>query len=95
MNIADLKPGMRKISLFGQIESIEAPRDVQTKFGPGQVAKATLIDNSGSVQLVLWNENITKVGVGQHVSIENGYVDSYRGDLQLNVGRYGKLEVSA
>jgi len=95
MKISDLKPGMRRVDLFGQIESIEAPRDVQTKFGPAQVAKATLVDNSGSVQLVLWNENVSKVGAGQHVSVENGYVDSYRGELQLNVGRYGKLEVSA
>jgi replication factor A1 len=39
----------------------------------------------------LWNENISKVAVNDTIEIQNGYVDSFRGELQLNVGRYGKL----
>lgn len=91
MAIAQLKPGMRRISVTGHILDIETPRDVQTKFGPGQVATATLQDSSGSIKITLWNENIEKVQVGEQVTIENGYVDSFRGELQLNVGRYGKI----
>jgi len=93
MKIAELKPGMRRIDLEGKISAIETPRDVQTKFGPGQVASATLEDSTGSVKLTLWNETISKVAMGAHVSIQNGYVDSFRGELQLNVGRYGVLTV--
>jgi len=93
MNIADLKPGMRKVSVDGKVLDIENPRDVQTKFGPGQVTSATLKDASGVVNVTLWNENISKVTVGSNISIENGYVDSFRGQLQLQVGRYGKLTV--
>jgi replication factor A1 len=33
------------------------------------------------------------VEVGDIVRIENGYVNSYRGEIRLNVGRFGKLEV--
>jgi len=91
MKIAELKPGMRRVDVEGQIFEIDTPRDVQTKFGPAQVASATLEDSTGSVKLTLWNETISKVQPGDHVSISNGYVDSFRGELQLNVGRYGQL----
>jgi len=82
---------MRTVNLSGKIINIDGPRDVQTKFGPGQVATATLQDESGTVKVTLWNENISKVSLNDTVQIENGYVDSFRGELQLNVGRYGKL----
>jgi len=91
MKIAELKPGMRAVNVAGKITNVEQPRDVQTKFGPGQVATATLEDDSGTVKVTLWNELISKVSLNDSVQIENGYVDSYRGELQLNVGRYGKL----
>lgn len=93
MKIAELKPGMRRVDVMGEITEMERPRDVQTKFGPGQVASATLTDESGSVKITLWNESISKVQPGDTVSISNGYVDSFRGELQLNVGRYGSLTV--
>ena len=41
----------------------------------------------------LWNEQIDQVKVNSNVKIENGYVTSFRGETQLNVGRYGKLTV--
>src|SRR5437016_7332589 len=91
MKIAELKPGMRRVDVKGKIVDVESPREVQTKFGPGQVASATLQDESGSVKVTLWNENISKVAVNDTIEIQNGYVDSFRGELQLNVGRYGKL----
>ena len=82
---------MRRVDVAGKITNVDGPRDVQTKFGPGQVATATLEDDSGTVKVTLWNENISKVSVNDSIQIENGYVDSFRGELQLNVGRYGKL----
>ena len=91
MKIAELKPGMRAVNVAGKITNMEQPRDVQTKFGPGQVTTATLEDDSGTVKVTLWNEIISKVSLNDSVQIENGYVDSFRGELQLNVGRYGKL----
>lgn len=91
MKIAQLKPGMRRVDVTAKVIDIEEPREVMTKFGPGQVASATIQDESGSVKVTLWNENISKVAANDNVEITNGYVDSFRGELQLNVGRYGKL----
>src|SRR5690348_1493508 len=91
MKIAELKPGMRRVDVTGKVIDMESPREVQTKFGPGQVASATMQDESASVKVTLWNENISKVETGDTIEIQNGYVDSFRGELQLNVGRYGRL----
>jgi replication factor A1 len=55
------------------------------------VANAAIGDDSGRVVLVLWNEQIKQVQVGDRVRVENGYVSSYRGVTQLNSGLAGKL----
>jgi replication factor A1 len=56
-----------------------------------RVADSTLEDETGTVKLSLWNEQIDEVKVGDRVRIENGYTNTFRGDLQLNVGYYGRL----
>ncbi|MEM2082506.1 MAG: OB-fold nucleic acid binding domain-containing protein [Candidatus Bathyarchaeia archaeon] len=94
MKIAELKPGMRGVNLIGKIQEISAPRHVTTRFGGmSRVADAILSDESGAVRISLWNEQIDQVRPGDSIKVENGYVTSFRGEAQLNVGRYGKLSV--
>jgi len=94
MKISELRPGMKRVELQGRITEIGEVREVMTKFGePGRVATAVLEDDSGTIKLSLWNETIDTVSVNNTVKIENGYVTSFRGETQLNVGRYGKLTV--
>jgi len=92
MKISELKPGMKRVELQGRITEIGEVREVMTKFGePGRVATAVLEDDSGTIKLSLWNETIDTVSVNSTVKIENGYVTSFRGETQLNVGRYGRI----
>ncbi len=85
---------MRRIDIEGKITEIGEAREVMTKFGAAsRVANAAFEDDSGTIKLSLWNEDIDKVAVDDKVKIENGYVTSFRGETQLNVGRYGKLSV--
>jgi replication factor A1 len=94
MKIAELKPGMRRVDVTAKVVELSAPRDVTTRTGEQtRVSTAVVNDDSGSVKLTLWNEQIDQVAVGNNVVIENGYVTSFRGEIQLNVGRYGKLTV--
>jgi replication factor A1 len=57
------------------------------------VANATLKDETGSITLTLWNEQISQIKVGDKVKIENGYAKSFRNVLQLSTGKYGKITV--
>jgi len=91
--IADLKDGERKVNIQGKVTEKPEPRQLTTRFGKTQLSNATIEDDSGSIALPLWGEDADKVQEGVMVKIENGYVSSYNGSLQLNVGKYGKLTV--
>ena len=94
MKISELKPGMRRVDVEARILSLSEAREVTTRAGEqSRVATADVTDDSGTVKLTLWNEQIDQVKVNSSVKIENGYVTSFRGETQLNVGRYGKLTV--
>jgi replication factor A1 len=70
-------------------------REVMSRFKDEtyKVASAIIGDETGTVKLTLWNEQIDKVNVDNMVKVENGYVSSFRGEIQLNVGKFGKLTV--
>jgi len=86
---------MRRVDVEAKVLEISEPREVQSRY-TGQrfkVAEATITDGTGTIKLVLWNEQIDQVNPDDIVRIENGYVKTFRGEIQLNVGRYGKLTV--
>jgi replication factor A1 len=94
MKIAELKPGMKQVEIAAKVVSISDAREVTTRAGEqSRVAEAMVTDDSGTVKLTLWNEQIDQVKPDNSVTVENGYVTSFRGETQLNVGRYGKLTV--
>ncbi len=94
MKISELTAGMRRVEITAKILEISQAREVTTRRGEqSRVATAVVSDDSGNVKSKLWNEQIDQVKVNDTISIENGYVDSFRGETQLNVGRYGKLSV--
>jgi len=71
-------------------------RNVNTKMGgTSRVCDAKGKDGEGGiVALSLWNDEIDKVNVGDHVKIVNGWAREFRGEVQVSAGRQGKLEVS-
>lgn len=78
----------------GTIDSIGEPRTVNLKAGgQAQVADAVLKDETGQIKLTLWDAQIKMIKAGSKVSIENGYINSFKGENSLNVGKYGKLNV--
>ena len=94
MKISDLKAGMNKVDVEGKVISISDAKNVTTKYGKSaRVAECLLEDDSGSIVCSLWNEQIDMVKEGNTISIENGYVTSFRGEARLNIGKYGRLKV--
>lgn len=78
----------------GTIESISEPRTVNLKAGgQAQVADAIIKDDTGQIKLTLWDAQIKMVKAGSKVTVENGYINSFKGENSLNVGKYGKLNV--
>jgi replication factor A1 len=93
MNIDEIKSEMNDIMTEGRIVEKSEPRRVRTRFGLRSVAKATLEDKTGRIKLVLWEENIEKIDIGDKVKVSGSYVTEFRGQLQLNIPSFEKLLV--
>jgi len=58
-----------------------------------RVADALVGDETGCVVLTLWDDNIDKVNEEATLQITNGYVNLFRGNMRLNIGRYGSFQI--
>jgi replication factor A1 len=84
---------MSGINITGKITDIGEKRLVSTRFGDAFVAKAILEDETGSIPLNLWRDQINMVKVGDTIKIENGFSKEFRGQTELNIGTRGKITV--
>jgi replication factor A1 len=85
---------MRRVDVEADVIKVGEPRHVNLKSGgETRTADITIRDGSGQVSLSLWDDQIDRVMVGQRIRISGGYTNSFRGDLKLQTGKYGKLEV--
>jgi hypothetical protein len=92
--IRDLKFGMNRINLKAKVIEIPKPKTVFTRLGQlNTVANAKVTDETGIIQLPLWNQQIDTVSVGDTIQVENARVVTFRGERQLRVGRGGQLSV--
>ncbi|MCK4352161.1 DNA-binding protein [candidate division WOR-3 bacterium] len=91
VKICDIKADMRNIEVAGRITKIGERREVQTKYGPADVATATLQDETGSIQLSLWRQQINMVKQGDNVKIINAFVRTFGDKPQLNIGKDGQI----
>jgi len=96
VKVGELTPASRAVNVMAkvvsksEVRSIAAGRDG----APHRVCDALVGDETGCVYLTLWDDNIEKVNEGDTINIKNGYVNLFRGNMRLNVGRYGTLEVA-
>lgn len=95
LQIKDLKNGMRNVSIEAKVIEKSAPRQVLSRYKDEMynVATAVVSDGTGTIKLTLWNEQINTVEINDTVKIDKGYVTSFKGEVQLNVGKYGTLDV--
>lgn len=94
LHIKDLRNGMKKVSLKARIMEIANPTLVITRFGNyASVANALIADETGTIKLCLWNEQISSISVGNTVQIENVSVSTFRGERQIRIGKKGTLSI--
>jgi len=95
LKIKDLKNGMKGVSIEAKVMEKSETREVMSRFKDEtyKVATAIIADDSGTIKLTLWNDQINQVNVDNTVKIEKGYVTSFRGEIQLNTGKFGSLAV--
>lgn len=94
LKIRDLKAGMKRINLKARVLAVSKPQLALTRYNDYVMfANATLIDETGTIKLTLWNSRTNMLSINNTIEIENANVAAYRGELQLRMGRNSKLEV--
>ena len=82
------------VNIEGKVERKEESRTVNTKSGGTiEVCNAYLVDESGEIKLTLWADDISKINDGDTIKITNGYTNTFKGEVSLTKGKFGKLEV--
>ena len=90
--IKDLRTGMSQVSLKAKVMEIPRPKSVFTRFGNyASVTNALIADETGTIKLCLWNEQINSISVGDTIQIENARTSTFRGERQLSIGKNGTL----
>jgi len=93
--VRDLTPNSKQVNVLAKVVSIGEPKEVMGKFGdPRKVCEAVVGDDTATIILSLWNEQIGSITKDEVVLVDNGYVSLVRGHMRLNVGRYGNLTKS-
>jgi len=94
VKIEKLTPNSREVNTIVKVISKSQIRNVTGRdYSVHRVADALVGDETGCVYLTLWDDNIEKVNEEATLRITNGYVNLFRGNMRLNIGRYGSLKL--
>jgi replication factor A1 len=94
IKVEKLGPNSREVNTIVKVVSKSEVRNVTGRdYSVHRVADALVGDETGCVVLTLWDENIDKVNEEATLRITNGYVNLFRGNMRLNIGRYGSYQI--
>jgi replication factor A1 len=92
VSIKDLTPQSKRVDVMAKCLEVSEPKDIPGRFGGSRkVAEAKIADETASVILSLWDNQIGSIATDDVFEIKNGYVSLVRGHMRLNVGKYGTL----
>lgn len=93
LKISQISRNMRNIEVTGKVIRKGDVREVKTRYGPAKVSWAILKDDTGSIRLNLWRNQIDVVMVGDVIKLVNAFVKEYGGEVELNIGWDGRIVV--
>ena len=89
--LGELRPGMENLNFKVKITKKIGVRKVKTYSGvEHSILEGEINDDISSLSFAVWNEKIelfNGISVGDKVELKDCFVTSYKGVLQVNVGR--------
>jgi len=83
-----------KINIEGTIKSKGEIRTINKKAGGNvDVCDAILTDDKGEIKITFWGEECSQISDGIKIRITNGYTNSFKGDVSLTKGKFGRMEI--
>jgi replication factor A1 len=82
------------IDIEGTVERKGETRTVNKKAGGTiDVCDAYLVDEAGEIKLTLWGDDIPTINDGTKLKITNGFTNTFKGEVSLTKGKFGKMEI--
>ncbi len=94
VKISQLTPRSRNVNLVAKVVSKAPEKIVSSQYDQKEhrLSEALIADETGAINLVLWDERIDYVKEGSTIKVTNGFIKLFKGRMQLNLGRYGSIE---
>ncbi|MBS7615295.1 hypothetical protein KEJ18_06165 [Candidatus Bathyarchaeota archaeon] len=91
--IGNLKHDLQNLNLIVKILNIGSPRGVPSRNDQRQhwIAEAIVGDETGTVILTLWDDQIRQFKANDVIEIRGGYTTLFKGSLRLNVGKGSRI----
>ncbi|MHA1948362.1 MAG: single-stranded DNA-binding protein [Candidatus Thorarchaeota archaeon] len=91
--ISELKPGMKSVNITFKVMNTSEERAVESrKTGETyRVVDAQVGDSTATILMPIWNETIETIEVGTTYTLTNGYTGLFKGNLRLQLGKFGSI----
>jgi replication factor A1 len=94
VKIETLTPNSRGVNTIVKVVSKGEIRSVTGRdYSVRRVADVLVGDETGCVYMTLWDDKIDAINEEATLSITNGYINLFRGNIRLNIGKYGSYEL--
>ncbi|MEM2876312.1 MAG: hypothetical protein QXL67_05125 [Candidatus Bathyarchaeia archaeon] len=92
--VESLKPNLQNLNLIVKILNVGPSRVTQSKGKQREhlIAEAFVGDETGSVILTLFDDQIDRFRANDVIEIRDGYSTLFKGSLRLNVGKTGYVK---
>jgi replication factor A1 len=94
--VAELKPRMKDLVISFKVLELGEEREVSSRNDGAthRVLDAIVGDSTGTVAVPCWDDTIDSIEVGKTYTLKNGYTGLFKGNLRLNIGKYGELSAA-
>ena len=94
VKVETLTPNSRGVNTIVKVVSKGEVRSVTGRdYSVRRVADALVGDETACIYMTLWDDKIDAINEEATLRINNGYINLFRGNMRLNVGKYGSYEL--
>ena len=92
VKIGDVKPLEKRLNVVFQVTDVGEEREIHKRSGEThRVCDFTVADDTASITLTLWNEDIDALSVGKVYKLSNGFANVFQNSLRLSKGKFGEI----
>jgi replication factor A1 len=100
LKISNIVPEMRNVDIVARVATVFDTREFEKNGKKGQVSSIILADDTGTIRLPLWNDEVSlmsSLGIRRNdvVEVTGAWArkDSYKDTVELRLGKRGKIKV--